>query len=314
MNNVIVYGAGVKGKECIDYMKWRHIDNFCVAIADKNYIKLNQNNRGIELLGEPIISSEDAIKYKIPIIVAIEKSEEIIRNYWEQGVCAYSVDEMYKALGEVRSDHVREYLAYVHAVKNDKYFIEAEKQDGLDVFWSADSPFLDMFKRLDLNNVIELACGWGRHVPQYYEKAECITLVDVLQENIDICKRRFGTDSKIKYYKNNGYDFKDLKSEYYTAVFSYDAMVHFEMFDIYKYLCDTYRVLRNGGMALFHHSNYYEMPEKDFIGTIHARNYMSKDLFKYLAYRSGLQVVEQSIIDWYDSKNLDCITLLYKNN
>lgn len=174
-----------------------------------------------------------------------------------------------------------------------------------------------MFNKLDLSNVIELACGWGRHVKNYYDRADKITLVDILQENIDICKKRFAeydTQGKICYYKNDGYDYGDLKSGEYTAVFSYDAMVHFEMLDVYSYLCDTYRILKTGGMALFHHSNYGSEPEMDFRGTIHARNYMTSDLFRYLTYRSGLEIVEQRLIDWDGNKELDCLSLLIKRS
>lgn len=38
---------------------------------------------------------------------------------------------------------------------------------------------------------------------------------------------------------------------------------------------------------------------------------MSKDLFAYLSYRAGFDVVEQKVIDW-GVKDLDCVTLLKK--
>ena len=41
---------------------------------------------------------------------------------------------------------------------------------------------------------------------------------------------------KVQYYRNNGFNLEQLPSEEYTALFSYDAMVHFEMIDIYEYL------------------------------------------------------------------------------
>lgn len=48
-----------------------------------------------------------------------------------------------------------------------------------------------MFQQLDLTNVVELACGRGRHVPMYIDKAGGVTLVDILQKNIEICQERF---------------------------------------------------------------------------------------------------------------------------
>ena len=39
---------------------------------------------------------------------------------------------------------------------------------------------------------------------------------------------------------------------------------------------------------------------------------MSAQLFAYLSNRAGLKVVEQKIINWGKSKDLDCITLVEK--
>ena len=59
------------------------------------------------------------------------------------------------------------------------------------MFWGEESVFYRFFRELDLHNVIELACGRGRHVSYYMNKAEMITLVDILEENMVICKERF---------------------------------------------------------------------------------------------------------------------------
>ena len=89
-------------------------------------------------------------------------------------------------------------------------------------------------------------------------------------------------------------------------------MVHFEMLDVYEYLKDIYRVLMEGGRALLHHSNYSADYKTDFSKTPHARCFMSKDIFAYLANRVGFKILEQRTIDWYGAKDLDCITLLEK--
>ena len=38
---------------------------------------------------------------------------------------------------------------------------------------------------------------------------------------------------------------------------------------------------------------------------------MSQELFAYLAYRAGLQIIDQQLIDWA-KPNEDCITLVEK--
>lgn len=163
-----------------------------------------------------------------------------------------------------------------------------------------------------MTNIIELACGRGRHLPQYIEKAKNVTVVDVLQKNIDYCRRRFADYSQVHFYCNNGCDLADLANNSYTSLFTYDAMVHFEMFDIYNYLKETERVLISGGRALFHHSNWHNSYKENFTTNPIGRNYMSQELFCYLAYRAGLEIVESQVIDWPPFAQSDCLTLVEK--
>lgn len=48
-----------------------------------------------------------------------------------------------------------------------------------------------------------------------------------------------------------GNDLKELERENYTALFTYDAMVHFEFLDVNDYLRETYRVLKKVGWLYF---------------------------------------------------------------
>ena len=76
-----------------------------------------------------------------------------------------------------------------------------------------------------------------------------------------------------------------------TSVFSFDAMVHFEVTTIASYLCEISRVLTCGGRALLHHSAYDKNPTGTFRQNPGWRNYMSESLFAYLASRSGLSII-----------------------
>ena len=193
------------------------------------------------------------------------------------------------------------------------YFDTAESEEQLNIFWSEKSIFKQLFKELDLSNVIEIACGRGRHVPKYIEAAEHITLVDILQKNIDICKKRFGENKKISFYKNNGYNIELLKDGEYSAIFSYDSMVHFELLDINSYLNEFYRVLKCGGRALIHHSNLDAMYNGSFSHSIqHGRAFMNYKIFSYLAINAGFNVLEQRLINWNNQPDIDCLTLLEK--
>src|SRR4029078_7934242 len=76
------------------------------------------------------------------------------------------------------------------------YYELAEGYMG--VFWDDGSVFRKYFELLDLESVVELACGWGRHSDHaraHYEP-KTITLVDVLGSNISRCRQRFAGDDR----------------------------------------------------------------------------------------------------------------------
>lgn len=194
-----------------------------------------------------------------------------------------------------------------------KYYEHAENY--LITFWGRDTVFNRAFEQLDCSDIVELACGHGRHVTQYLEKANTITLVDINQQNIDFCKKRFAGKQKIEYLVNQGNNFNGIGSNSQTAVFCYDAMVHFEMLDIIEYIKDANRILVNGGKLLFHHSNADYSPERGWHKP-HGRNFMSADIFAYLALRHGFIILTQDIVSWGTDEtffaDLDCLSLCKK--
>lgn len=308
-DQIIIYGAGCRGKWVYNFLKWRGIENVVFCFSDQKYEEIQV------YCEKEVLSLNNALKYNMPFLIAIDNktvSNEIKKSIEEQNRKAFLVDELYKVLNEEQHVFLREWCAYHHAKQNDHWFEIAEEKEAVDMFWGEDSVFLKEFEHLDLTNVIEIACGWGRHVGHYVDKSEKVTLVDILEENMFICKERFKDKNNIIYYKNNGFNLEELESELYTAVFSYDSMVHFELFDVYEYLKDIYRVLKKGGKALLHHSNYSKDYKADFKNAPHARCFMDKQVFAYMANRIGFHVVDQYVIDWYGVKDLDCLSVLEK--
>lgn len=310
---LVLYGAGKNGKRVYDYFKGREQESLVYAFCDKNFMNIGTID------GKPVISYEDAKKLGVPFIITIgdcDSKNEIISILRNDKQIFYPdilnwMDSYFK--DKVEKD--RNVIAYYHV--DAAYYKYADNEDKLNIFWGNESPFYSMFKKLNLQNVIELACGQGRHVVKYIDKAEHITLVDILKDNLDVCRERYGAmTNKISFYCNDGYDLKQLSDETYSALFTYDAMVHFEMMDIYSYLKDIYRVLIPGGEALFHHSNNGDDYRNSFVSNLHCRNFMSKNIFAYLAYKCGFEILEQKVIDWGTGerlvKELDCITLVRK--
>lgn len=200
--------------------------------------------------------------------------------------------------------------------KMNKYYERAEQSDWLATFWDKNSIFKKRFNKLDTSSIAELACGHGRHVPQYYFQANKIYLLDINEENIDYCKTRFGKEDKITYLVNSGKDFSDIPSNSLTSIFSYDAMVHFDILDIASYIKDTARVLKKGGRFLFHHSNYDKAPGNYYSNNPSWRNFMSANIFVHFSKINNFKIISQDILDWYvregNGKDLDCLTLCEK--
>jgi ubiquinone/menaquinone biosynthesis C-methylase UbiE len=198
-----------------------------------------------------------------------------------------------------------------------RYYNEVEDKAAIERFWHESSLFRPLFDKLILNDILELACGHGRHSEFILRNLSfnTITLMDINESNILFCKQRFSGNDRFRFVVNSGSGFDDLDNESVDSIFCYDAMVHFEYDDVFSYIKDAFRILRPGGRALFHHSNNSRYPGNLYSQNPHWRNFMSANFFSHVAMRSGLIVLAQNVIDWSadeDSKHLDCVTLLEK--
>lgn len=194
--------------------------------------------------------------------------------------------------------------------KESAYFEQAEKLMG--VFWAENSPFYNAFTQLDLSTVLELACGKGRHSERVAPASGILTLVDVFPEHLIDCIGRLKAHNNVAYVVCNGYDFSAVATASQSSVFCYDAMVHFAPEIVESYLKEIARVLRPGGKALIHHSNY-DGPQAVHYGmNPHARNRMSLALFREYAEAAGLKVESSVALGWGGVENLDGMTLLSK--
>ena len=180
--------------------------------------------------------------------------------------------------------------------KVERYYDRAEQEDWTNVFWRPESQFRRLFEKLDTRVTVDLACGHGRHSARLLsirtaqqEPTVVLYLLDVNQENVDYCKVRFAKTPGVKAYRNGGCDFAPVEDGIVSAIFCYDAMVHFEYDAVLSYVQDAFRVLAPGGRALFHHSNLDSAPGADYKQNPHWRNFMSKNLFAHAANRCGFE-------------------------
>jgi cyclopropane fatty-acyl-phospholipid synthase-like methyltransferase len=104
----------------------------------------------------------------------------------------------------------------------------------------------------------------------------------------------------------------EMADEMMTAVFSYDAMVHFEPECVKQYVLDAYRVLKSGGKALLHQSNYAKNKNRVLSNNPGWRNYMSQELFAANAKETVFIVMYGKLISSVEPDS-DCVTLLQKS-
>ena len=196
--------------------------------------------------------------------------------------------------------------------EGNRYFSDAEKWTPY--FWDKEKVFLPMFEQLNVTHVLELACGHGRHAVELMQrcgdKVQTYVMMDVLPSNVEFCRTRHAAISGATFKLNAGAAYDGVSDKSLTAIFCYDAMVHFHRDIVREYLVDTRRVLMEGGRALFHHSNNDFDPDSPFDKNPHGRAYLSAQLFRKYAESAGLKVLDQRVIDWVQAKNLDCVTLL----
>ena len=135
--------------------------------------------------------------------------------------------------------------------------------------------------------------------------------MDIHEDNLTFCQQRLGHRPNLEIYRNSGFDFKPVEAKSLTAIFCYDAMVHFSPDIVASYLKDTARVLRPGGMALFHHSNYDAPPGRPYGQSPHARNHMTEGLFREYVAQAGLQMIKTGrLLGWGGEPDLDRLTLV----
>lgn len=185
-------------------------------------------------------------------------------------------------------------------------------EDKLGVFWLDGHVFQREFAKLDLRCTVEIACGKGRHAAQIAERCGRLILADTSIDAIASVRERFRECAQVEAHViEDGQSLPFVADAAVTAVFSYDSMVHFEPTTVYAYLREIERVLVPGGKALLHHSNYSDLPEQPFNLAPGWRNFMTADLMRHYAHRSGLRIESHQSIDW-SAPASDALTLLLK--
>jgi hypothetical protein len=182
--------------------------------------------------------------------------------------------------------------------------------------------------------MLEIAPGFGRWTHFLRGHCEHLTVVDMAENCINACRRRFASDSHISYHVNDGRSLEMIEDHSIDFVFSFDSLVHAEADVIDIYQRQLARKLTPNGVGFIHHSNIGEY-QQDFakMGNIpamlrpamatmgyafdnnHWRAFsMTAGLFEKYCDQHGLQCIGQELVNWGARRMIDCFSVFTRKS
>ena len=189
------------------------------------------------------------------------------------------------------------------------YFTDAEAE--IKAQW--DEIIWPLIKDFDFKSVLELAPGAGRNTERLCEVSKKIYAIDFNAYALEQCRERLGSSYRgcdIEYHANNGSDINMIADGSISAIYCWDAAVHFDKSILSSYIHEFARVLGAGGKGFVHHSNLGDRAHKNIKKNPSWRSNMSKEIFAEMCGTNGLRVAAQVDIPWRDIK--DCVTVFEK--
>jgi SAM-dependent methyltransferase len=168
---------------------------------------------------------------------------------------------------------------------------------------------------LPASSVVEIAPGHGRWTHFLLDQCESYIGFDVAARCTEHCRIRFANACElrsVRFETNDGASLPGVADASVDFVFSFDSLVHVEQPTIEAYLSAIARVLRPGGGAFLHHSNYAAVPEQP-TGWDHERGRsQSAASVRAAAESVGLHVLVQEPVSWGGNILLDCFSSVVK--
>jgi len=135
-------------------------------------------------------------------------------------------------------------------------------------------------------DVLEIGPGAGRWTEVLQQRARTLSVVDVSDKCIELCRERFTGCSNVRFFVNDGYSLSFIPDESIDCIWSFDVFVHIAPRDVEGYVVEFARILREGARGIVHHANE-AAPEEAW------RSRLTGQLFAKMLQNFGLVVKEQ---------------------
>jgi 2-polyprenyl-3-methyl-5-hydroxy-6-metoxy-1,4-benzoquinol methylase len=164
-------------------------------------------------------------------------------------------------------------------------------------------------------DVLELGCGGGKYSQRLAPRCRSLLCTDISQAMIEHARTSLsgqGVDGNVDYRVLNGIDFDGIDAASADLIFSYDVLLHLQPQNVFSYMLDARRVLRDNGVFMLHQINLNsDGGMSHFLGQYAAETwkrgfddprrrghiyFMSEDQMRALATQAGL-AVERIVAD-----------------
>jgi len=117
---------------------------------------------------------------------------------------------------------------------------------------------------LPCSSLLEIAPGHGRCTQFLLRFTGHYTGVDLSEQCVAFCRRRFAGREDARFVVNDGRSLAAAAGRLYDVVFSFDSLVHADNDAMAAYVPQILDLLAPGGIAFLHHSNLAAHPGKEW--------------------------------------------------
>lgn len=167
--------------------------------------------------------------------------------------------------------------------------------------------------------ILEIAPGFGRWTQFLKNYCDNLIGVDLAENCIEHCKKRFAGHTGINFFVNNGKTLNMVEDNSIDLIFSFDSLVHVEMDVLESYFEEFSRILTLNGVAFIHHSNIgaYKKEMEDRALNAHARasSVTYNKVFESCE-KNNLRCITQETINWgnWPEYLIDCFSLICRKS